>query len=219
MADTTRGVPLKDKLFQVFLTGANFKNISPVDIAESITSTPGILHGIVVKNNSYAIAYFYQEKERNNFLNSETLVIQKDNEQIKCKIQLKLKMKFYFIKGVPINYTPSQIKDQLKMKLGTLKVLLIRTAKAKIFTGAIKISALEDSSIPNFTTIFGKNLKIVNEEKLKEDSQKEKIENKQVVENENENENEKDNNDASEQNEESFNQEKSDEYFNVNSKS
>ena len=54
---------------------------------------------------------FYQEKERNNFLNNKTLVIQKDNEQIKCKIQLNLKKKFYFIKGVPINYTPSQIKD------------------------------------------------------------------------------------------------------------
>jgi len=29
---------------------------------------------------------FYQEKERNNFLNNKTLVIQKDNEQIICKI-------------------------------------------------------------------------------------------------------------------------------------
>ena len=70
---------------------------------------------------------FIKKKKEITFL----IVIQKDNEQIKCKIQLNLKKKFYFIKGVPINYTPSQIKDQLKMKLGTLKVLLIRTARAK----------------------------------------------------------------------------------------
>jgi len=31
----------------------------PLDIAETITSTPGIIHGIEIKNNLYAVAYFY----------------------------------------------------------------------------------------------------------------------------------------------------------------
>jgi len=51
-AKTTRGeFSLKDELFPVYLTGATFQGISPLDIAETITSTPGIFHGIEIKNN------------------------------------------------------------------------------------------------------------------------------------------------------------------------
>jgi len=45
VAETQRGeFPLKDKLFPVYLTGATFQGISPLDIADKITSTPGIIH-------------------------------------------------------------------------------------------------------------------------------------------------------------------------------
>jgi len=75
----------------------------------------------------------------------------------------RLKKINYFIKGIPLNYSPSKIKNQIKLKLETINILLIRTAKAKIFTGTIKISTLENASLSKNVTIFGKKLKITKE--------------------------------------------------------
>ena len=158
--------PSQERLFSAFLTGSSL-NWTLQEIAEEITTQPGVIHAIEKKSTCFQI-YFFQETERDTFVERKELT----NGGRNLQISLPQEVTQYFITGVPKKLTENQIKKQLTKHFVFIKASLIRETKAKIFNGTVKITLLATSPAPVEIQMLGKKCMI---KKLKEKEESKEV--------------------------------------------
>ena len=158
--------PSQEKLSSAFLTGSSL-NWTLQEIAEEITSRAGIIHAVERKTTCFEI-YFFQEEERNKFVERKEIC----NRDRVLQISLPQETSKYFITGVPKKMTKKEIMKLLSKQVKFIKIALIRETKAQIFTGTVQISVLANDTIPKELILLGRKYTITNQKEQKKKEQK-----------------------------------------------